>query len=69
MEPTEQPSAEQQLIHRVCEFLCEEIERGSDNICQCRRCPMTIDTPYGPGVNGCILRAQELIAIVKGNTP
>lgn len=53
------------LIHRVCRFIrdVQALERDIEEY-PCQECPLTIDTNYGPGVQGCVMHAQELIEIV-----
>lgn len=55
------------LVHRVCEFLRFEAEVASGSAQTCKECPLTTDTPYGPGTLGCVLRAQELIELVRSD--
>lgn len=49
------------LIHRVCHWRLqrESVPRP------CRDCPLRVDTAAGIGVPGCVLEAQELIALVR----
>lgn len=59
----QRPSKE--LVHKVCGWICQEIEASGDALCSCKECPLTEDTPYGPGSRFCILRAKELIEVVR----
>lgn len=54
--------APEQLVHRVCDFL----RRERDEL-ECNKCPLKVTTQYGPGTVGCVLRAEELINIVRGS--
>lgn len=54
------------LVHAVCQWIREEITPHIGTDLRCQNCPMVIDTPYGRGVQACVLRAQELIKIVRG---
>lgn len=58
--PTAMPP--EQLIHRVCDFLRRELDEA-----ECRKCPLKVETQYGPGTIACVLRAQELIKTVRGS--
>lgn len=66
MSQTEHP-ASKEMIHRVCNWLREEsaLNAGCDAV-PCRKCELVVSCgPYGDGVLGCVLRAQELIEIVR----
>lgn len=52
--------APDQLVHRICDFLCRERDEP-----ECRQCPLKVETQYGQGTVGCVLRAQELINIIR----
>lgn len=58
-------NAEEELVKRVCQYLKDEIAMREPQLETCRGCPLTIDTPYGKGVSGCVLRAQQLIQLVR----
>lgn len=51
----------EELVHRICQAICEA-DSGQPH--DCLRCPATVDSPYGPGVQGCRLLAEEIIAMV-----
>lgn len=53
------------LIYQVCHFLREEIEIATGNHTHCKGCEVRVETPYGPGIPGCVLRAQQLVALVR----
>lgn len=52
----------EKLVHHVCDFLRRELDEP-----ECRKCPLKVETQYGSGTVGCVLRAQELINIVRGS--
>lgn len=54
--------APERLAHRVCDFLRRELDEP-----ECRKCPLKVATQYGSGTVACVLRAQELIKIVRGS--
>jgi hypothetical protein len=61
-----QQPAEAELVHRVCTWLREETMGDEGNAAPpCKGCELTTPSPYGPGTLGCVLRAQELIALVQ----
>lgn len=53
---------ESELIHRVCHWLRTEYDEHG----RCEQCPLKVESPYGPGTQACVLRAQEVIEIVRG---
>jgi hypothetical protein len=53
------PSKEQ--VHRVCQFLRDEIELAGGTARTCQQCELTVESHYGQGIPGCVLRAQQLI--------
>lgn len=55
------------MVHRVCQFLSDEAEIATGEAHSCKKCELTIESPYGPGVQGCVMRAQELIALVRSS--
>lgn len=57
--PTQAPSKE--IVHRVCQFLRDEIEIAGGSARKCQQCELTVESHYGQGVPGCVLRAQQLI--------
>lgn len=56
---------EDSLVHRVCQYLQDEVEIGGGQTRGCQKCPLEIDTPYGKAVQGCVLRAKNLIEMVR----
>jgi hypothetical protein len=54
-----------ELVHRVCQWLCEQDTKVRVVMPACSRCHLEIDTPYGKGTPACVLRAQELIDVVR----
>jgi hypothetical protein len=50
-----------EIVHRVCQFLRDEIELAGGNARKCQQCELTVESHYGQGVPGCVLRAQQLI--------
>jgi len=57
------------LIHRVCQFIRDEMAPlMSCSGLACQKCPTTEDTPYGPGTRACVLRAKELIEITRSGS-
>lgn len=56
------------LVHRVCKYIrgIQALERNIEEY-PCLQCPLTFeDERYGKCVQGCVLQAQELIALVNG---
>lgn len=60
-----EPITKEELTHRVCQFLREEVGPHIGVEMNCDKCPVSIETPYGPGTHMCVLRANELIQIVR----
>ncbi len=55
----------QDLVHQICHFIREEIEIATGDHTHCKGCELRVESPYGPGTPGCVLRAQRLIALVR----
>lgn len=64
---TEQVPSDE-LVHRVCQFLRDEVGPHVGIEMNCEKCPVSVDTPYGPGTHMCVARAQELIEIVRSGS-
>jgi hypothetical protein len=47
------------MVHGVCRRLNDE---GT-----CKRCPAKVSTPYGDGVQGCYMQAEEICQFVLGD--
>lgn len=60
-------SAEQ--IHRVCQFLREEVGSHIGVEVKCEKCPLVEQTPYGEGTRMCVERAKELLAAASSSQP
>ena len=60
--------SKEETVHRVCQFLREEVGPHVGIEMKCERCPVSIETPYGPGTHMCVARAQELIEIVRSGS-
>lgn len=58
-----EPITKEDLTHRVCHWLKSEYDEHGE----CAKCPLTIDTPYGKGSQFCVMRAQEIIEIVRSS--
>lgn len=55
-----------ELVHKVCQFIRDnEAAAISVPTTPCQKCPLKVETSYGPGTQACVLRAQELIHIVE----
>lgn len=54
-----------ELVWHVCDVIRTNQYVGIDEskAC-CMRCPQTVESPYGPGTQGCRLLAQDIIALV-----
>jgi hypothetical protein len=57
-----------ELVHRVCQFLRDEVGPHIGIEMTCAKCPVSTETPYGPGTHMCVARAQELIEIVRSGS-
>ena len=57
---------DEQLVHRVCNWIAEEIELVTGS--KCKQCPAKVDTPYGEGQQVCFGRASELIELVRSGS-
>lgn len=51
----------EEITHRVCHWLKTEYDENG----KCERCPLTVETPYGKGAYYCVMRAKEIIEIVR----
>lgn len=67
---SEQRPKDEQLVHRVCHWIAEEIElvTGSKYLDKCKQCPAKVDTPYGEVQRVCFGRASELIELVRSGS-
>lgn len=53
-----------QRLHEICKVIRENTWAGIDESkALCHGCPATIESPYGPGTQGCYLLAQEVFNI------
>lgn len=46
-----------ELVHQVCPYLRQSLD--------CKKCSRTVQSPYGPGTQGCFALAEEVIEIVS----
>lgn len=53
------------LVHQVCTFLREEVELVTGEHSHCHGCRLRVESPYGSGPLLCVMRAQQLIALVQ----
>lgn len=60
-------TTEKDLIYGVCHFLREEVEIATGEHTHCKGCELRVDSHYGPGTLGCVLRARELIELASAN--
>ena len=58
----EEGPVDDQLIYKVCDYLRTY---ASDAGPGCMKCPLKVETSYGPGTMGCVLCAQEIIKMVR----
>jgi hypothetical protein len=62
------PRTADEMVHRVCQFLRDEVGPHIGIEMTCAKCPVITETPYGPGTHMCVARAQELIEIVRSGS-
>lgn len=57
-------------IHAICNIIRESTWAGIDEgKSKCRGCPAVIESPYGPGTQGCYLLALEVFNIALHGHP
>jgi len=54
-----------ELLYQVCQFLSDEKEIACGEEHSCKHCELTVESPHGPGIPGCVMRAQQLISLVR----
>jgi hypothetical protein len=53
-------------IHAICQLIRENTWAGIDETkALCHKCPQTIQSPYGPGTQGCFLLATEVYDLAR----
>ena len=55
--------ATERLVHTVCQQMRHGI--NSDGTTTCELCPAVLQTPCGPGTQGCYRRALQVIELIR----